>query len=105
MAELRGLINDIIHPLLSSTIFIDDLLIENNEINKNGLLLIDSQMVSAINYLLEMRSIILYYVNHRYKYNIKKRGLHLQKFSGKDNATPRRKPVPGHPRPPRKKAV
>ena len=60
--RLRGFINDMIHPLLSAGIFIDDLLLENRDnIDNSQLLLIDSQITSAINALFELRSIVLYY--------------------------------------------
>jgi hypothetical protein len=78
MAKLRGLINDIIHPLLSSAIFMDDLMVENSEINKNSLLIVDSQIISAINYLLEMRSIILYYIKYIITFSL---GLELMSYS------------------------
>jgi hypothetical protein len=60
LGELRGFCNDIIHSLLSSSIYMDDALVKK-EVDKDDLRLVDDQISSSIRSFLELRSIILYY--------------------------------------------
>jgi len=61
LIDLRGLINDMIHQLLSASMALEDIMVESDS-NVN-LLHTDVQLVSAINTLYKIRSILLFYTN------------------------------------------
>lgn len=54
-----GMLNSIIHPLLSALIFLDDLIREEFECleTKGNLLEIDDQVQAAVEYFLKLRSL------------------------------------------------
>ena len=58
--ELRGLVSDLLTQLLSSCIFLENLMMEGEEYNSE-LLQTDGQLVGAIETLFKIREILIFY--------------------------------------------